>query len=238
MSAILTQEKSMQPDRTKDFEHRPDRRLLVGYLHKTSNTLCGIKGYASLIADRENATGKAGFWARKILLEVERMEEIFRSVGDLNRGRRHPDTEVCLSGFVVEAASACADDMGGLDLVLGHFPDGELRLPAADLAMMLKELLLNCAESAGLGSPKVRVEINGVTHPVGRVFLEIQDNGSGMDEKLIAQASNPFITTKEEHLGVGLTRVGTLMDMYGLDWSLESEEGRGTRVLLEVAEAI
>ena len=238
MTATLTQDKPIQPVRTKDFEHRPDRRLLIGYLHKTSNTLCGIKGYASLIADRENAAGKAGLWARKILLEVERMEEIFRSVGDLNRGRRHPDTEVYLSGFVAETASTCAGDLGGLELVLGTFPDGELRLPAADLAMMLKELLLNCAESAGLDSPSVRVEINGVTLPVGRIFLEIQDNGSGMDAELAAQAANPFTTTKEEHLGVGLTRVSTLMDMYGLDWSLESEEGRGTRVLLEVAEAI
>ena len=84
----------------------------------------------------------------------------------------------------------------------------------------------------------MKVEINGVTLPEGRVFLEIQDSGCGMDAELVAQASKPFITAKEDHHGVGLTRVETLMDMYGLDWSLESEEGRGTRVLLEVAEAI
>ncbi len=99
MSVTMTHEMPGQADRTNDFEHRPDRRLLVGYLHKTSNTLCGIKGYASLIADREAATGEAGLWARKILLEVERMEEIFRSVGDLTPVRRHPDTGVHLPGF-------------------------------------------------------------------------------------------------------------------------------------------
>ena len=49
---------------------------------------------------------------------------------------------------------------------------------------------------------------------------------------------NPFITTKEGHHGVGLTRVDTLMNMYGLGWSLESEEDLGTRVLLEVGEAV
>ena len=238
MPATLTQENPMQPGGTENVEHRPDRRLLVGYLHKTSNTLCGIKGYASLIADRESDTGEAGLWARKILLEVERMEEIFRSVGDLTRGRQHLDTGVYLPGFVAETASACADDQDGLDLVLGTIPAGELRLPAADLALVLRELLKNCAESAGPDSPGVRVEINSVTFPVGRVFLEIQDDGCGMDTELAAQAPKPFVTTKEDHHGVGLTRVGTLMDMYGLDWSLASEEGRGTRILLEVAEAI
>ncbi len=236
MTAILKRENASRPEWTEDSSHRPDRRLLVGYLHKTSNTLCGIKGYASLIADRENDTGEAGQWARKIILEVERMEDIFRSVGDLTRGRQHPDEGVDLPLIVAETASAFAEFEGELDLRLGSIPTGELRLPVADLALMLKEILKNCAESAGRSSGNVNVEISGVTLPGGRVFLEIRDDGVGMEPELVAQASSPFITTKEDHHGVGLTRVDTLMDMYGLAWSLESEEGLGTRVLLEVAE--
>ncbi len=51
-------------------------------------------------------------------------------------------------------------------------------------------------------------------------------------------AANPFVTTKEGHHGVGLTRVDTLMEMYGLDWKLESEAGRGTSIRLEVAQVV
>ncbi len=211
---------------------------MVGYLHKTSNTLCGIKGYASLIADRDSDAGEAGQWARKIILEVERMEDIFRSVGDLTRGRRHPDSGVDLPLFVEETTSAIAAHQGGLDLRLAVIPAGELKLPVADLALMLKEILNNCSESAGPSSRNVEVEISGVTAPEGRIFLDIRDNGRGMEKELVAQASCPFVTTKEGHHGVGLTRVDTLMDMYGLAWSLESEEGLGTRVLLEVAETV
>jgi len=238
MVALLTQEKAAQTDRAKGSEHRPDRRLLVGYLHKTSNTLCGIKGYASLIVNRESDGDHAVQWARKIILEVERMEDIFRSVGDLSRGPRHPDTGVYLPGFVAETASACAEEFEGLDLALGTIPAGELKLPAADLALMLKEILKNSIESATPDTSRVGVEISGMVLPDGRVFLEIRDNGSGMNAELAAQAPGPFITTKENHHGVGLTRVDTLMEMYGLGWSLESEEGTGTRVLLEVAEAV
>ena len=74
MRAILTQENPTLPELTEGHDRRPDRRLLVGYLHKTSNTLCGIKGYASLIAGRESDGEQAGQWARKIIFEVERME--------------------------------------------------------------------------------------------------------------------------------------------------------------------
>lgn len=238
MSAILTQENPTLPERTMEHDHRPDRRLLVGYLHKTSNTLCGIKGYASLIAGRETDGEQAGQWARKIICEVERMEDIFRSVGDLTRGRRLPDAGVDLPLLVADTASACVDEMGGIELDLGTIPVGELRLPAADLVLMLKEILKNCSESTDHLSADVRVKISGITHSGGRIFLDIQDNGCGMCTDLRAQASSPFITTKDGHHGVGLTRVDTLMNMYGLGWSLESEEGLGTRVLLEVAEAV
>ncbi len=51
-------------------------KLLRAYLHKTSNSMCGIKGYASLIAKGESAEGSTGRWARKILAEIQQMEEI------------------------------------------------------------------------------------------------------------------------------------------------------------------
>ena len=127
------------------------------------------------------------------------------------------------------------DELDGIELVLGKIPHGELMLPAADLALILKEILKNSAESNEANPGQVKVEISGMSIPGGRIFLEIRDDGSGMDEVLMEQALSPFVTTKNGHHGVGLTRVDTLMDMYGHGWSMESEEGQGTRVLLEVA---
>lgn len=238
MTLTLTPERTRSDVRTEDVKQRPDRRLLVGYLHKTSNTLCGIKGYASLIADREMPAGEAGQWARKIIREVERMEDIFRSVGDLTRGRKNPDTGIDLPGYIAETAVACAESHGALHVQVHDIPEGELRLPAADLALIIRELLTNCAESVGADLPEVKVELKGYLRPGDRVFLEIQDNGCGMNRELMEQASTPFVTTKENHHGVGLTRMETLMEMYGLEWGLDSEEGHGTRVIMEIAEAI
>jgi signal transduction histidine kinase len=238
MAAIRTREISTPPDRTQDNDQRPDRRLLAGYLHKTSNTLCGIKGYASLIAEGEDPEDKAGKWARKIIREVERMEEIFRSVGDLSRRPGHPDAGMDLVGFVADTASAWAENHPGVDLTLGGIPAGELRLPAADLALLLTEILENCAESALPTGQTVRVLISGSLHPDGGLFLEIKDDGCGMEDELAAKATHPFISTKEDHHGVGLTRVDTLMEMYGLVWTLDSGPGQGTRVRLEVGEVV
>lgn len=238
MTLTLTTEISGPNDPSEETQQRPDRRLLVGYLHKTSNTLCGIKGYASLIADREMPEDQAGLWARKIIREVERMEEIFRSVGDLTRGRQNPDTGIDLPKYITQTAITCAESLDAVDVQIGNIPEGELRMPAADLALVLRELLTNCAESAWSYAPEVRVDLKGVVRSGDRLFLEIQDNGCGMNPELREQAPSPFVTTKDNHHGVGLTRMETLMEMYGLQWELHSEEGQGTRVIMEVAEAI
>jgi signal transduction histidine kinase len=217
---------------------KQEKRLLEGYLHKTSNTLCGIKGYAGLIADRENPTDEAVRWANKIIAEVERMEEIFRSVGDLSRGRQHPDVGVDMPALVADTAREFADRNEGISVRVVSIPEGELRLPVADLALVLKEILHNSRESGTTGRERIAVEITGEKRPGGRVFLTVRDNGCGMGDKLLQQVTAPFVTTKDDHHGMGLTRIETLMEMYGLDWNIESEEGRGTAVILEVAEAL
>lgn len=215
-----------------------DRRLLRGYLHKTSNTLCGIKGYASLIAAPDRDAGHAVRWARKIIREVEKMEEIFRSVGDLTAPRRHPDAGVDLPLLLEDIFGVCERKCAGLQVFSGRIPHGEILLPRADLCLVLTELLCNASEGLD-GRPRpVRVEVTAAVQPTGRVALTLRDNGAGIDRDLISQVTTPFLTTKDNHVGVGLTRVETLMDMYGLAWALRSIPGQGTTVTLEVAERL
>lgn len=225
------------PDQTLAPRNTPnhDRRLLHGYLHKTSNTLCGIKGYASLIAAPDLADTDPAHWARKIITEVEKMEEIFRSVGDLTAPRRHPDQGVNLPALLENVFAVCESRCPGLQVLSGRVPHGELLLPRADLCLVLTELLCNASEGATGKPAPVRVEVTATVQPTGRVSLTLQDNGGGIDDELVGQVTAPFLTTKEHHVGVGLTRVETLMDMYGLAWALRSAPGTGTTVTLEVA---
>jgi signal transduction histidine kinase len=209
-------------------------KLLHGYLHKTSNSLCGIKGYASLIVDGESAEGSSGRWARKILNEIERMEDIFRSVGDLNTVVSPFRSGCDLRGVLNQAVRDVGDLHAQARISIPALPEGQLLLPEADLVLVLKEILKNSAESAS----KIEVKISAQVEITGRVALCLQDNGPGMGPQLLKQATDPFVTTRDGHFGVGLTRVETILDMHGLAWSLTSRPGFGTTVTLEVAEAL
>ncbi len=234
---LVTQKKAKQangPD-VSSRGNTAQGRLLRGYLHKTSNSLCGIKGYASLIADETVGPENAADWARKIIAEVERMEAIFHSVGDLTGGRRIPNLETSLHAVLSEVARLCERTFDNLALRAGQLDEGEILLPAADLALVLQEIIKNSAESTENKELTVNVHLGTHLSEEGRLALTLEDDGPGMVPELEAQAIDPFLTTKPGHLGMGLTRVETLMEMYDLSWSLHSVPGRGTRVTLEVA---
>ena len=65
-----------------------------------------------------------------------------------------------------------------------------------------------------------------------RLTLEIDDDGEGMDEETKAACLNPFFTTKKgKHVGLGLPFLAQSAEETGGRLSVESERGRGTRII-------
>jgi two-component system sensor histidine kinase PilS (NtrC family) len=209
-------------------------KLLHGYLHKTSNTLCGIKGYASLIADDTPPDGATGRWVRKIIAEVEQLEAIYRSVQDMAFAEPDRDGGADLDLTVQRAVARAVQRHPELEVERGPCRPGALLLPARDLELALVEILTNSAETGAADRP-VRVTIRTVARGPESLALLLRDDGPGLRPGLLDEAAAPFVTTKAGHLGIGLARVDTLMDMYGLGWSLRSLPGLGTAVELAVA---
>lgn len=225
------------PEILRPAGHSRDRRgrLLRGYLHKSSNSLCGIKGYASLIAGGPQSPGRTTSWARKIIDEVERLEVAYRSVRDM----AFPEPGAPFGGgrltsIVRDAQAAAEARHSNLTVIDATSDDGRPMLPAGDLLQILAAVLDNAAESRpGPVDIEVTTASNG-----DRLTLSLADNGPGMGHELLAQAIDPFVTTRDGHLGIGLARVDTIMDMHGLGWALRSATDQGTTVTLEVAAAI
>ena len=234
MRTLLESGPAMETGEGPEETGGPQRRLLRGYLHKTSNGLCGIKGYASLIAEGGIQEESSVRWAKKIICEVERMEEIFRSVGDLSHTKSSHEATSGIREILEEAVIRSKKRHAKLEIETGFIPVAELLLPAADLGMILDEILANSAESCEPDRARLGVLIRGSVVNRNRVALTIEDNGPGIEKCLLRQVADPFVTTREGHLGIGLTRIETLLDMYGLAWELTSEPGFGTTVTVEV----
>ena len=64
--------------------------------------------------------------------------------------------------------------------------------------------------------------------------LEIQDDGSGMDEDVLKKAMDPFFTTKKvRNIGLGLPMLAQATERTNGKFIIESKGGEGTRVATE-----
>mgnify|MGYP001593425482 CR=1 FL=1 len=70
----------------------------------------------------------------------------------------------------------------------------------------------------------------------GNVILEIIDNGVGIPGENIPKLFTPFFTTKKEFggIGLGLPSVRKILHNHGGGIRIESEEGKGTKVVINL----
>lgn len=100
-----------------------------------------------------------------------------------------------------------------------------------DLRSIVWNLVKNAIEAE---SSQVRVAASNSTD---RVRIVVDDDGLGMDAECQARAFEPFFSTKDEGNGLGLPLVRHLVERLDGELVIESELGRGTRIVLSFRRA-
>ena len=67
------------------------------------------------------------------------------------------------------------------------------------------------------------------------VCVEVEDNGSGMDDETARRAFEPLFTTRARGTGLGLAIVKKIVDEHGGRVELSSEPDRGTKVIVVIS---
>jgi len=98
----------------------------------------------------------------------------------------------------------------------------------------LKEVLVNLLENARAALPNggtvdVEAEEKG-----SEVELRVRDDGTGIPPELFPRIFEPHFSTRASGTGLGLAIVKRLVDSWGGRVQAESEEGRGTQIMLRL----
>ncbi|WP_456456800.1 ATP-binding protein [Thermovibrio sp.] len=79
--------------------------------------------------------------------------------------------------------------------------------------VLIREVLINLVEnSIEAGATEVKVS---TTYKDNKVFIVFTDNGPGIPEEVMDKLFNPYITTKEEGWGLGLSIVKKIIEDHG-----------------------
>ncbi len=228
--------------------------LAAGVAHDFNNLLTGVIGNASLVQETlpKNAPGRATL--DSVISGGQRAAELTRQLlAYAGKGKVFLE-RVDLSQVVIRTGTLIHPSIPHevqvrLDL------DKHLPLLLADPSQMqqiVMNLMINAVEAIGGrgGAVQVRTGLQAVTAPPPDlipnlsivpgeyVFLEVLDNGSGMDRETMQRIFDPFFSTKFSGRGLGLAAVLGIVRQHKGAVQLHSVPGRGTsfRILLPVGE--
>jgi len=241
-------EQQMELARQQQF-HR-EKMAAIGSLaaavaHEINNPIAAIAGLAlSMKGAGQTAAGAGGSEPLDLIVQqTKRISTISRQIAELT-APHSPEPELLdLNSLVRNTCGFVGYDkrFRSIDMAL----ELDLNIPAikaiADhLTQVLMNLLINAAdalENAPEHKPKISVATRAGE---GEVAIEVTDNGSGMNETVLAHAFEESFTTKppDKGRGLGLFLCKSLIEGCGNRIELESTLGVGTtaRIRLMLAQ--
>ncbi|MFP5425379.1 MAG: sensor histidine kinase [Gammaproteobacteria bacterium] len=197
--------------------------------HSLRNPLASIRSSAELAQVFDE--GPAQKNVNDIISQVDRMSQWVRQLLQSLRPLNDDAVPVDLIQAVQESLQTFAVPLvrAGVSLELKPLPAVRVLGQPALLGQIFSSLIANALESMEQGG-QLRVEV--VRRDRRSLTLRISDTGKGMSEQQQRLAFQPFFTTKQGGLGVGLVLVKRIMERFGGSVRLSSYEGKGTRVSL------
>ena len=208
-------------------------KLAAGLAHEIKNPLAGIKVAMNVLGDEEYLSAEDKEVARKVGVEISRLELLMRSFLEFARPPKPKMESVDINSLLDSALTfysgsgrRLATGVPAIEIVkeLGTLPR-----TGAD-PMQLHQVFLNLVINAVDAMP------DGGTLSVRTAFdaedrviqVEIADTGHGIDPKHAASIFQPFFTTKPKGTGLGLPICSQLIEQHGGTIAVTENPGGGT----------
>lgn len=220
-------------------------QISAGLAHEIGSPLQILSGRARALLARDHSAEETRKHARILAEQTDRITRIVEQLLQFARRRPAHFTTASMEEpvqAVLDLLDHAARRRGvTIDLVC----DGDLPKVIADVDQ-IQQIVLNLAKnaleaSAPGGHIVLRLSpwelsVPGGTRRVPAVRLEVEDDGRGMSEEVLARLFDPFFTTRatEGGTGLGLAVVKSIVTAHGGQVTAASVSGRGSRVTVDL----
>jgi two-component system, NtrC family, sensor kinase len=217
-------------------------QLVSGIAHELNNPLTSIQGYAQLLLGRRSASDRAGD-ALRISQEAERAGRIVKNLLLFSRETKSERRAVQLNEVIERTLALRAYELKLQNIEVELSLDPGLPHALADAAQ-LQQAVLNLivnAEQAivmarGEEPRNGRILIRTRRLAGERLAMEVSDDGPGIPPEIVPRIFDPFFTTKPPGVGtgLGLSIVYGIVQEHGGEVTVDSLQGRGTTLTVEL----
>jgi PAS domain S-box-containing protein len=222
--------------------------MTSGLAHELNQPLCAITTYAQtclhILQGEDCSPERVRYGVDQIVKQAELASEIFRRLRDFARKgeiRREPVSMQRLVSEVVEFVTAEARQKR----VRLERNVSENLMPVAVDAIQIEQVLINLVRNAmdalkDMPESRRVINLSVGEGEEGWITVEIKDMGPGCSLDMIDRLFEPFVTSKREGLGIGLSISQGIVEAHGgVLWLAEnSEEGATFRFTLPTVQEI
>jgi signal transduction histidine kinase len=227
--------KTLQRELMETQRVRSMAKVVDQMAHHIRNPIAAIGGFAARLLRKGVGEKDKELYQDIIYQEASRLDKLLRNLADFTTlpfpSLAHDTFEQLLNrtlNMIPETLKAAASDW--------HTPSAEeLGSVSAfmDVEFMARGLANVITNSLESGDPAVEITIQ-VTTVEEHILFSVSDNGCGIKEKDLPLVFDPLFTTKNEHVGLGLTISQRIINDHDGTIKIESTVGEGTTVIMEI----
>ncbi|WP_147533559.1 ATP-binding protein [Bacillus marasmi] len=199
--------------------------------HEIRNPLSSLKGFTQLQQERDNSENS---FYPIMIQEIDRINSIVDDLMILGRPKMNHFEKHDLNkivDYVTSVTSQLAENTNSRIVVEPNDKLSLIECNEKQIKQALINIIKNALESMPTGGT---VEVKLVRKGSGKINIEVQDQGCGIDKEKLQKLGEPFYTTKPEGTGLGLLITKKIIEDHNGELRFESKENKGTKVTINI----
>ncbi|KAB3529697.1 transporter substrate-binding domain-containing protein [Alkaliphilus serpentinus] len=226
----ITEEKTIRNALSQKDKMQSLGRMIAGLAHEIRNPLTSIKTYLEILPIKYDNPKFREKITVQVPQEITRLDNLLTDLLDYAKPKKNHYEEFSITPIIDQTISLLESSINkkNIEVIKKYTSEfvtyGDIQM----LKQILINILLNSIEAIELEG-KIGISVYEVKDSV---YIDIEDDGLGIDNECIDKIFEPFYTTKENGTGLGLSICYQQIKGLGGDIIISSKKGIGTKVSL------
>ncbi|NQT30639.1 MAG: hypothetical protein HQ596_08710 [Candidatus Saganbacteria bacterium] len=202
--------------------------ISAGMAHEIKNPLASLKGMTQILDENLDDPNFIKRYQEIVGRQIERINNIVEKLLKYGTPKGLALSEIDIKETMLEELGLLENQLRKrnikVDLKIASLP--KVEADKEQLASVFMNLFLNALQAMPLGGI---LSIRGGLSAVDAIYLEVADTGAGISADKLDKIFDPFFSTKEGGVGMGLAVVYRIIKEHKGDIQVESLKDKGTK---------